>query len=127
MIQNDIELQAAQEYVLRFERILAAALQWRMGVWAYGRKRISCRPHARLRREIRNPKSEIRMFRVSIFVLRISSKRLPHVHTPTRPRKSGLLLLNGVRSGAVWRLLSVTFFTTPKHPYLRRTPSNETA
>ena len=25
MIQNDVELQAAQEYVLRFERILAAA------------------------------------------------------------------------------------------------------
>jgi hypothetical protein len=25
MIENDIELQAAQEYVLRFERILAAA------------------------------------------------------------------------------------------------------
>ena len=25
MIQNDIELQASQEYVLRFERILAAA------------------------------------------------------------------------------------------------------
>ncbi len=25
MIQNDMELQAAQEYVLRFERILAAA------------------------------------------------------------------------------------------------------
>ena len=26
MIQNDVELQAAQEYVLRFERILASAL-----------------------------------------------------------------------------------------------------
>jgi hypothetical protein len=25
MIENDVELQAAQEYVLRFERILAAA------------------------------------------------------------------------------------------------------
>ena len=25
MIQNDVELQASQEYVLRFERILAAA------------------------------------------------------------------------------------------------------
>jgi hypothetical protein len=25
MMQNDVELQAAQEYVLRFERILAAA------------------------------------------------------------------------------------------------------
>lgn len=25
MIQNDVELQAAQEYVLRFERILASA------------------------------------------------------------------------------------------------------
>jgi hypothetical protein len=27
MMQNDVELQAAQEYVLRFERILAAARQ----------------------------------------------------------------------------------------------------